>query len=57
MEQKQNHKATYFNWEPSTSRLTENSSKDKTNVKVWTVDSDGKTNAFTNLEEMKYHSI
>eukprot|EP01084_Bolivina_argentea_P318553 552462_1 len=54
MEQKQNHKATYYNWQPKTNvSVGKNDVSGK--VKVWTVDEKGKTNAFNNLEEMKYH--
>ena len=56
---KTNHKAQCFNWEP---RRTVNDD-DKLNKqirttkgpKIWTVNADGKTSAFANLEEMKYH--
>eukprot|EP01084_Bolivina_argentea_P134390 237061_1 len=48
-----NHKATHFDWEP---RATQNHDKRQGHgPKVWTVDENGKTNAFPNLDEMKYH--
>jgi len=46
-----NHKAQFFQWEPKQN----NQSQTKTGVKVWTVDENGKTNAFCNLEQMKSH--
>eukprot|EP00484_Ammonia_sp_Unknown_P020825 CAMPEP_0197028826 /NCGR_PEP_ID=MMETSP1384-20130603/8423_1 /TAXON_ID=29189 /ORGANISM="Ammonia sp." /LENGTH=448 /DNA_ID=CAMNT_0042457887 /DNA_START=8 /DNA_END=1354 /DNA_ORIENTATION=+ len=56
-EQKTNHKAQVFNWEPrqiggDNDKAQKQSGK---GPKVWSVDADGKTSAFNNLEEMKYH--
>jgi len=50
-EKDMNHKAQFFQWEPK----QKNQSQSKNGVKVWTVDANGKTNAFCNLEQMKSH--
>lgn len=55
-ESKTNHKAQFFNWEPKQNESDKNKNKSSgKGPKVWTVDENGKTNAFGNLEEMKYH--
>lgn len=52
-ESKTQHKATTFQWEPqSTNSSDKRSGK---GPKIWSIDGDGKMDAFKSLEDMKYH--
>merc|ERR1712228_200558 len=57
-EQPINHKATFFEWKPRQHNgMNDKKEQNSKGPKVWTVDKNGKTNAFKDLEAMKYHNI